>query len=111
MFFRFLSQRKRLSQSLAEYAILLAIISLALLAMQTYIKRGMQGRLRDLADQIAPVEEHYEDGQTVSSYTSLEQGNTSEIYQDWVSTSSSNQTVETRGSSYTESPWVELEGN
>jgi hypothetical protein len=37
-----------------EYIILLAIVVTAFLATQVYMKRGMQGRLRGLANQIHP---------------------------------------------------------
>lgn len=56
-----------LGQSTAEYAILLAIVASALIAMQIYLKRGIQGRIRDLADQISPT--HYEPKRTESNYT------------------------------------------
>lgn len=34
-------------QNTAEYAILIALVIGAVLAMQTYVKRGIQGRVRD----------------------------------------------------------------
>ena len=37
-------------QSTLEYFVLAAVIIAGLVAMQVYIKRGMQGRLRDSAD-------------------------------------------------------------
>jgi len=46
--FRKLSQRK--AQSTLEYAILIGVIVAGLIAMQTYIKRGFQGKLKDSAD-------------------------------------------------------------
>jgi Flp pilus assembly pilin Flp len=39
-------------QSVLEYAILMVIIIAALLTLQTYIKRGIQGRLRSATDDI-----------------------------------------------------------
>jgi len=42
--------RKLLGQSTLEYAVLIVIIALALLGTQSYIKRGLQGRLRQSAD-------------------------------------------------------------
>ena len=48
-----LKERKRLSaQSTLEYAVLIVLVTVALLATQTYIKRAMQGRLRSAADDI-----------------------------------------------------------
>lgn len=38
------------AQSIAEYALLLAVVVSAFLAMQVYVKRGLQGRLRDTSD-------------------------------------------------------------
>lgn len=39
-------------QSLAEAAITLATVGLAILAMQVYIQRGIQGKTKDLTDAI-----------------------------------------------------------
>lgn len=41
----------RRGQSTVELAVLIAVVTGALLAMQIYIKRGVSGRLRDAADQ------------------------------------------------------------
>ena len=56
---------KKRGQTFQEYVILLALVAAALIAMQTYMKRGVQGRLRDLADQISPKQ--YEPIDTVST--------------------------------------------
>jgi len=45
------------AQSLVEYAVVIACIIAALLAMQHYLKRGLQGRLKVASDSIS--EEHY----------------------------------------------------
>jgi hypothetical protein len=54
--FKFL--RKIRGQSTLEYAILIVIIIGALLSIQVYIKRGLQGRLKsatdDIGDQFSP---------------------------------------------------------
>ena len=42
----------RRGQSVLEYAILMVIIIAALLTLQTYIKRGIQGRLKSATDDI-----------------------------------------------------------
>lgn len=47
--------RNRKGQNTAEYAILIALIVAAAVAMQTYVKRGLQGRVADAVDH-APVE-------------------------------------------------------
>lgn len=57
--------RTKKAQSLIELAILLALVATALISMQVYIKRGMQGRLKDLADQISSRQ--YESADTTSS--------------------------------------------
>lgn len=48
--FKFL--RKMKGQSTLEYAVLIIIIIGALLSIQVYIKRGVQGRLKTAADDI-----------------------------------------------------------
>ncbi|MBL7081312.1 MAG: hypothetical protein ISS44_01925 [Candidatus Omnitrophica bacterium] len=40
-------------QNTAEYAILIGIIVAAAIAMQTYVKRGLQGRTKDATDYMA----------------------------------------------------------
>ncbi|MBI2495484.1 MAG: hypothetical protein HYY90_05035 [Candidatus Omnitrophica bacterium] len=49
-----------------EYAVLLAIVVAALVAMQTYIKRGLSGRLRTSADSVGMP---YEPSNTTSNVT------------------------------------------
>lgn len=39
-------------QNLAEVVIIFTVISLALVAMQPYVKRGIQGKVKDLTDWI-----------------------------------------------------------
>jgi Flp pilus assembly pilin Flp len=50
--------RKKRGQSTLEYAILIVIIIAALLSIQVYIKRGVQGRFKsatdDIGDQFSP---------------------------------------------------------
>lgn len=58
----------RRGQSLLEYAVVLVLASLAFIAMSTYFRRGMQGRIKDLTDsQISSVQ--YVSGQTSSDTT------------------------------------------
>jgi len=60
--FKFFNNRKRKKgQSTLEYAILIIIILGALLSVQVYIKRGVQGRLKQAADDIGS---QYSDGNT-----------------------------------------------
>ncbi len=48
----FKRSRKRRAQSTLEYAVLIVIVIGALLTIQTYVKRGIQGRLRQASDDI-----------------------------------------------------------
>ena len=41
---------KRKGQSTAEYAILIGIVVAVVVAMQTYVKRGIQGRVHDASN-------------------------------------------------------------
>lgn len=70
-------------QSMMEYAVLLAIVVSALIAMQVYIKRGIQGRMRDLADQISTTP--YEQGRTTASYNIAQSGTLRQEYIDGLS--------------------------
>jgi len=54
------------AQSILEYSVLIAIIVAALIAMQVYIKRGIQGRLRSATDDIG---EQFSPGYTTFTYT------------------------------------------
>jgi hypothetical protein len=67
---------KKRGQSFQEYAILLALAAAAFIAMQAYMKRGMQGRLRDLANQISPKQ--YEANDTTSKTVIDREGSSTE---------------------------------
>lgn len=56
----------KIGQSTLEYAVLIVVIIAALVAMQVYLKRGVQGRMRESADQIG---EQFSPGYTVSNRT------------------------------------------
>ena len=43
---------KKRGQSTLEYAILIVVVIMALIGIQAYLKRGIQGRLRESSDQI-----------------------------------------------------------
>lgn len=47
-----LNVKKKKAQSTAEYVVVLGLIVAAVLAMQTYIKRGFQGRIREAVDYV-----------------------------------------------------------
>lgn len=54
----FISLNKKKAQSTLEYTIVIAVIVAALIAMQGYFKRGVQGKMRqstdDIGDQFSP---------------------------------------------------------
>lgn len=56
---------KKYGQSTLEYAVLIAIITAALVAMRMYMVRGMEGRLRDSSDEIGS---QYSAGNTTYKY-------------------------------------------
>jgi uncharacterized protein (UPF0333 family) len=72
---QYLNQKR--GQSTLEYAILIIIIIAALLSIQVYIKRGVQGRLKSSADDIG---DQYSDGNTNSIKTVVRTSNTEESF-------------------------------
>jgi Flp pilus assembly pilin Flp len=83
-------KRYYLGQSTTEFAVFAAVVAMALIGMNVYVKRGIQGRIKDLSDQITAPEEHYEPKLTNSSYVTNQSGTTvynysggvSKVYQD-----------------------------
>lgn len=59
-------QYKRRAQSTLEYAMVIACLAAALIGMQIYIKRSIQGKLRDAADEIG---DQYSAKKTTSNLT------------------------------------------
>lgn len=88
-------------QSTAEYAVLVALVAAAIIAMQVYLKRGLQGRIRDLADQISPV--HYERGGIESISIVSQKGTTVQKSDSGKSSTTQNETI-TRSSNETVYP-------
>jgi hypothetical protein len=76
--FKFLNKNKKKGQSTLEYAVLIVIIIAALLAMNQYIKRGLQGRLKsstdDIGDQFSPGNTNFHKIVTTASNTAEEFG-------------------------------------
>lgn len=62
-------------QSTLEYAVIIAVVVAGLIAMQVYMKRGVQGKLRQASDDIG---EQFSPGYTTSSRTTSTTGNTVE---------------------------------
>ncbi len=58
---KYFNKKRKKGQSTLEYAILIIIIIGALLSIQVYIKRGVQGRLKQAADDIG---QQYSEGNT-----------------------------------------------
>jgi len=67
---------KKKAQTIQEYVILLALVATAFIAMQAYMKRGVQGRLRDLANQIS--NKQYESNETTSTTNIVRSGTSTE---------------------------------
>ena len=63
-------------QSTLEYAVLIVVIIAALIAMQVYLKRGIQGRMRESSDQIG---DQFSPGYTVSNRVTNTASTTREI--------------------------------
>lgn len=61
----FIRLNKR-AQSTLEYGVVIAVIVAGLVAMQVYLKRGMQGRLRQASDDIG---EQFSPGNTTGTTT------------------------------------------
>ena len=74
--------RKR-GQSTLEYAILVVVVIMALVAIQAYLKRGIQGRMRDSADQIG---DQFSPEFTTYNFTSESHSVTNETQDAWTTT-------------------------
>ena len=79
---QYLNQRR--GQSTLEYAVLATVIIGALLTIQVYIKRGVQGRLKSAADDIG---DQYSDGNTNAIKTINRSSSTEETFNAGVSSS------------------------
>ncbi len=77
--------RKIKGQSTLEFAILIVIIIGALLAIQVYIKRGIQGRLRSAADDIG---DQFSPGNTNYTKTTVTKSSTKDTFKSGVTNSS-----------------------
>ncbi len=59
------------AQSTLEFAIVIFAVVAALLAMQTYVRRGLQGKLRASADEFSV--QQYEPGKMTADITTTQQ--------------------------------------
>jgi len=76
--------RKKKAQSTLEYAILIIIVIGALLSIQIYVKRGVQGRLKSATDDIGDQYKPFSSNMTVETYLS---SNTRDTFSDGASNS------------------------
>ena len=67
-------------QSTLEYAILVVIVILALIGIQSYLKRGISGRMRESTDQIG---EQFEAGVTTYNFVTESSSITHENQTAW----------------------------
>lgn len=65
--------RKIKGQGTLEYALIIAVVVAGLIAMQIYIKRGVQGKLRESTDSVG---EQFEATNTSSTITRTHTGKT-----------------------------------
>lgn len=73
-----LRKKKRKGQSTLEFTILIIIIIGALLSIQVYIKRAVQGSLKSAADDIS--QEQFSPGGTNYTFNSTTESHTRETY-------------------------------
>ncbi len=76
--------RRIKGQSILEYAMIIAVVVGALLAIQIYMKRGLQGRLRESSDQIG---EQFDAEKTDISRTTTHTGTTKQVVESGQTTS------------------------
>ena len=72
---QYLNQKR--GQSTLEYAVLIVVIIGALLSIQVYLKRGVQGRLKSAADDIG---DQYSEGNTNVIKTTIRNSQTQETF-------------------------------
>ena len=70
---RYLNQKR--GQSTLEYSLIVAAVVAALIAMQVYLRRGVQGKIKQSADEIG---EQFSPTNTTSSYTTTTRVTTEE---------------------------------
>jgi Flp pilus assembly pilin Flp len=96
----------RKAQSTLEYALIVAVVVGALLAMQVYVKRGLQGRLKSATDDIG---DQYSPGYTESVITVDIESESTETLEDGVTSIESDTTQErdetTEIADYTDEYW------
>jgi Flp pilus assembly pilin Flp len=83
--------RKNNGQGTAEYAILVALVVAAIVGMQTYVKRGLQGRYKDAGDEYVTTITSSGDWDTISGTAA---GVSKQYEHDKLSSKSTQQVIE-----------------
>ncbi len=78
---------KRRAQSTLEYALIVAVVVGGLIAMQVYVKRGLQGKLKESADQLG---EQYSPGITTGTINITTNSTTNETLNSGITNTTSN---------------------
>jgi len=76
------------AQTTLEYAILIGVIVAGLIAMQVYLKRGYQGKLRESADNMG---QQFSPGYTTNKYTVINKSKSTEELKNRETTSTINE--------------------
>lgn len=81
MFFKSNFSKSNIAQSLMEYTIVISIVTAVLVAMNTFLRRGVQGMVKLLADEVGNQQEaeqdfseesgHLESSDSVTKVTSI----------------------------------------
>ena len=98
-------------QSTLEYAVLIAVVVAALLAIQIYMKRGVEGKLRSASDDIGQqFDAHRTESQSITTRTGtsveVTNGGSSVTYGDGINLGSEPE-VSTRKETETVGSWSE----
>ena len=94
---------KRKGQSTLEYAIVVAIIVAGLLAMQFYVKRGWEGKLKTAADDMG---EQFEPARFTANYNLNSQSDVSQTVQNRISRTQTNSASNFKGGNDAVATWT-----
>ena len=76
--------KKTKGQSITEYTVFITVVVMALLAMQVYFKRGIQGKIKDMVGYLGS--ESYNPNSTYADYYSNRSAVTETSYESGIST-------------------------
>jgi Flp pilus assembly pilin Flp len=94
--------KNKKGQNTAEYAILIALVIGAAIAMQTYVKRGMQGSVKFAVDKVKKDDAVTRKGQYEPYYLESSSDTTKSVYQDTTQTEAGGKVTRTIGAEGTE---------